>query len=133
MTKTARRKQRKAQRKAPRNVQRATPVQRATGPVVADPFDLSPADIQRAAESQRTPTRNAQRRGQHKAPVIGGKPDYSETLHRHGPPVRDPGRCAPVAADTLYFEAWQDFLKANSAQYKPRHFLGIFPVWTWRQ
>jgi len=141
MTKTARRKKRKAQRqqrKAQPPVQRATPATRATPMQVTDPFDLSPADIQRAAQAQQAAQRAAQRGGQRKAPVIGGNSsattDYSETLQhdappRHAPPARDPGRCGPVPTSILCLEAWRTFIRADKAQYKPRHYLGISPVW----
>lgn len=133
MTKTARRKQRKAHRATRNFVPRATPA----SALPINPFDLTPADIQRAAESIK---RNAQRstaKGQRKASIIGGnkRPQTDQTDHsssvRHAPPARDPGRCDPVAADVLYFEAWRDFISANKAQYKPRHFLGIWPIWRW--
>ena len=139
MTKTARRKQRKAQR-SQRKAQQPRPATPRATPAIANPFDLTPQDIEAAAQAQQTAQQaaqqKAQRGGQHKVPVIGGnssakrnqQADYSETI-LHAPPVRNLGRCGPVAPDVLYFEAWRAFIRADKAQYKPRHFLGISPIW----
>ena len=151
MTKTAQRKLRKAQRttlRATRNAQqaaqRATPAPRAApraAPAITNPFDLTPADIQRVAIAQRAAQQAAQqaaqRRGQQRANAIAPNQDYSETIRhadpvRHAPPARHPGRCGPVAPSILYFEAWRAWILANNAQYKPRHYLGISPVWSLR-